>query len=386
MTPRVLVLCEYASLNGGERSLLAGLDRLVPQLVDICVAAPSQGPLAQALAARHWPHIPLDLHDPAGRRLDLAICRQRIAAIVASTRPDLIHANSLSMSRLSGPVAVDCRLPSLGHLRDMIRINRPAVEDLNRHRRLLAVSQATADWYTQLGVERQKLHVLYNGVDLQRFRPRRPTGYLHRELDLPAGAPLIGCIGQIGMRKGLEVFAAAASAVTSQNPDVHFLIVGRRYSQKQEAIDYAAHLADVVARAPLAGRCHWLGSREDVAELLNELTLLVHAARQEPLGRVLLEAAAAGTPTIASDVGGTREIFMAAARAASGEEPDDPAAAALVPAGDPAVLAATITGLLGNAATRSTMSRAARRRAEAVFDARHSAERLLTHYRQVGAA
>ena len=52
----------------------------------------------------------------------------------------------------------------------------------------------------------------------------------------------------------------------------------------------------------------WLGRRTDVANLIGRADLLIHPANQEPLGRVLLESAACGTPFVATDVGGTREI------------------------------------------------------------------------------
>ena len=55
--------------------------------------------------------------------------------------------------------------------------------------------------------------MLYNGVDLTRFRPRPPSGYLHRELGLPPEASLVASIGQIGMRKGLLTLMAAAREV-----------------------------------------------------------------------------------------------------------------------------------------------------------------------------
>jgi hypothetical protein len=111
--PHVLVLCEYGSLNGGERSLLAVLDGLCSARVTGCIAAaPSDGPLMAAFAERGVPVVGLDLHDALGRRFDLSVCRERIRAVVEAVKPDLIHANSLSMSRLSGPVAssLGCRV------------------------------------------------------------------------------------------------------------------------------------------------------------------------------------------------------------------------------------------------------------------------------------
>lgn len=371
--PRVLLLCEYGSLNGGERSLLAVLDGVRAAGYELHVAAPAVGPLASALGEQHILVVPLDLHDARGRRHDLSLCRQQLLAAINAVRPDLVHANSLSMSRLSGPVAATLNLPSIGHLRDIAHVTAAVVRDLNRHTRLLAVSCATRDWYVAAGVSEAKTCVLYNGVDLTRFRPRPPSGYLQRELGLPPDACLVGAIGQIGMRKGLHVLLRAASRVVRACGPAHFVIVGRRYSQKPEALDYERQLqAAAVAAVSLQGHVHFLGVREDVDRLLNELTVLVHAARQEPLGRVLLEAAAAGTPAVATDVGGTREIF-----------PPGTGSALLVPPDDVESLAAAILQLLRDADLRAAIGRAARQRAEQAFDARQAAAALTAHYREL---
>jgi glycosyltransferase involved in cell wall biosynthesis len=370
--PHVLVLCEYGSLNGGERSLLAVLGGLPAAGYRMIAAAPTDGPLAAAFAERGVPVVGLDLHDTQGRRFELSVCRERIRAVVEAVKPDLIHANSLSMSRLSGPVAEQLGLPSLGHLRDIIKVPAAVLADLNRHTRLAAVSQATRDWYVAAGLDRVRTHVLYNGVDLTRFRPRPPSGYLHRELGLPPEASLVASIGQIGMRKGLLTLLAAAREAVHAAGNVHFVIVGQRYSQKQEALEYERQVHAAADSGPLRGRVHFLGIRSDVERLLNEFTLLVHPARQEPLGRVLLEAAAAGLPVVATDVGGTREIF-----------PPEAEAACLVPADDSAALAAAIGGLLKDADRRAAIGRSARLRAEQVFDANRAAEGLARHYREL---
>jgi len=368
--PDVLVLCEYASLNGGERSLLTVLEAGLSNRFRVRVAAPPAGPLADSLRALDVSHVPLELHAPEGNRFDLTECRRRLQQVLDATSPDLLHANSLSMSRLSGPLAAAGGLPSLGHLRDIVRINRRSADDVNCHARLIAVSEATRRWYANLGLDSQRIHVVHNGVDLRRFRPRPATGYLHRELDLPSDALLVGAVGQIGMRKGLDTLLAAARRMANEQPKTHFLIVGQRYSQKQEAVEYETSLHAVASQPPLAGRVHFLGLRGDMADLLNELALLVHSARQEPLGRVLLEAAATAVPVIATAVGGTAEIFP------GGE-------AALVPPDEAGSLAVAIQGLLADPAARREMALAARRRAESAFDVARTAENLADHYEAV---
>lgn len=370
--PSVLVLCEYGSLNGGERSLLAVADGVLAAGFELQVAAPAAGQLATALARRRIRVLPLDLHDAQGRRHDLDLCRQRIHEASCAAEPDLIHANSLSMSRLSGPVAAALNLPSVGHLRDMVNVTAAAITDLNRHTRLLAVSHATRDWWVAAGLSATKTCVLHNGVDLTRFCPRPASGYLHRELGLSPEACFVGAVGQVGLRKGLHTLLSAAAAVVREVSSAHFAIVGQRYSQKQESLEYERQLHTAAAAEPLSQHVHFLGVREDVDRLLNEFTILAHAARQEPLGRVLLEAAAAGTPTVATDVGGTSEIF-----------PPETGSALLVPPDDAESFAAAMIRLLRDPDLRAATGNAARRRAEQAFDARRAAEALIAHYRDL---
>lgn len=368
--PEILLLCEYATLSGGERSMLATFDGLRRHGFSVAVIAPGEGPLAEALTCRGVEVLPFAFVDAAGIRRPQNQLRQELALLLCRRRPALLHANSLSMGRLSGPVAQELGLPSLSHLRDIIRLSSQAVADVNCHTRLVAVSQATRAYHLAHGMAAEKTYVLHNGVDLQQFCPRPPSGYLHRELGLPPDVPLIGVIGQIGLRKGGDVLAQAALLLAPRLPAVHYVILGERWSEKRESREFEAGLHK--AASQMEGHMHFLGTRRDVDRVLNELVLLVHPARQEPLGRVLLEAAAAGTPVVATDVGGTPEIF-----------PPECDAARLVPSNSPAALATAIAEVMGNDALRTRMATAARRRAEATFSIERATAGLVEHYRQV---
>ena len=111
---RVLILCEYPTLLGGERSMLATLPAIRRAGFDVHVAAPPAG-LADALNKSGVVHIPWRVQDENGERLPLDQLRADIAAFVRNVRPHLVHANSLSMSRIVGPVAAACGVPSIGH-------------------------------------------------------------------------------------------------------------------------------------------------------------------------------------------------------------------------------------------------------------------------------
>ena len=377
----VLLLCEYPTLNGGERSMLSVLDGVRAAGLTVVAVAPPEGPLAEELTRRNVEVLPFIYRGADGRRQPMDMLRERLTQMLSSRRPALLHANSLSMGRLSGPIAERLRLPSVAHLRDIIKLSRRAVADLNCHGRLLAVSEATRKFHVLGGVAAEKTHVLYNGVNLEEFLPRRPTGYLHRELDLPDKTALIGTIGQLGLRKGQDVLLRAAAAIVRRAPDVHYIIVGERNSGKAESRRFERELHEV-ADGSLAGRVHFLGRRDDVPSLLNELTMLVHPARQEPLGRVLLEAAAAGTPIVATDVGGAREIFGCDFDFDSeSAKHSESQAARLVGVDDSSGLAAAVVELVEDARLRDRLAIAARRRVETHFDARTAADKLLVHYR-----
>ncbi len=364
---RVLVVCEYPTTSGGERSLLALVEAVQAGGVELLAACPPKGPLARQFTRLGVEVLPFWPRSDGSRR-PLAQLREELAALMRRVQPALVHANSLAMIRLSGPVVRELALPGLGHLRDIIKLGPQAVVDLNCHTRLLAVSEATRAFHLRQGLCAEKTHVLYNGVDLLRFRPRPPTGWLQQELGLPTDAKLLGTIGQICLRKGHDVLVRAAQSVAAQRPDAHFVVVGRRWSDKPESREFEAAL-EQAARGPLAGHVHLLGQRDDVAEMLNELALLVHPARQEPLGRVLLEAAASGVAVVATAVGGTPEIFPPGCRCA-----------ALVPPGDPEDLAQATCGLLADQSLCRRMGAAARRRAEEVFDRHQAGAALLGHY------
>lgn len=349
--------------------MLSTVNELRRRRFEIVVAAPPEGPLAAVLHAENIPHAPWSLHDSSGLRLTQNEIHARLANLVASTEPDILHANSLSTARIAGPPASAMSVPCVGHLRDIIKLSRQAVTDINKLARIVAVSSATLNFHVNQGLDARKGVVIYNGVDLTRFFPRPRSGFLHAELGIPPDQRLLVTIGQLGPRKATDIAMAAAREVISRLPDVHWLFVGTRTSNKDEARAFEQRLFEM-ARMPIpAGRVHFLGAREDVDRLLPECTLLVHAARQEPLGRVLLEAAASGLAVVATGVGGTREIFPS---------PDD--GAILVPPDDPMRLAFAVIALLENQPLRESLGLGGRRRAERAFDARRAADDLAKLY------
>jgi glycosyltransferase involved in cell wall biosynthesis len=368
---RVALLFEYATLNGGERSMLACLDCWKSQGTgpEIVAIAPGTGRLAEALHSRGIEVIPWNSSSNGSSGSSRDEREHVLREIVQQIKPDLLHANSLAMGRWTGRIANQLPIPTSSHLRDIVNLSQAAMDDLNRNGRLIAVSQATRDMHVARGLDPDRVIVIPNGLDLERFQPRAASGWLHRELNLPPSAILVATIGQIGLRKGQDILAAAAPAILNSHPDVHFLLIGERMSTKAESIQFEQSLQDRFEASHIGSHLHRLGYRDEIPQILAELTLVIHPAHQEPYGRVLLEAAALGVPVVATRVGGTAEIVM------------DGITGRLVPARDPESLAAAVIHLLNDSEQRQSMRIAARDRALLEFPVSRSADRLWEQWR-----
>jgi len=348
MRPKILLFFEYATLNGGEFSMLAMLEALGQTEFEFVAAAPTSGMLTERLEQCGVQVLPLTLRDTQGKKLSIKQINSHLVEIVTRVSPDLVHSNSLSMGRMVGRIASQLTIPCTSHLRDIIRLNKTAVSDLNRNAGLIAVSNATKQYHVEQGILSDKLQVIYNGVNTELFRPTPATGILKQELSLSDSAVLCANIGQICLRKGQTLFAQAAASLAEEFPEANYLFIGQRHSEKKESIAYEKAIGLIFREAGIENRLFCLGFCEDVPVILNEINLLVHTAHQEPLGRVLLEAASCGQAIVATEVGGTGEILA------------DQVSALLVPPNDLPALTAAIRRMLTEREFRIRLGQQAR--------------------------
>jgi glycosyltransferase involved in cell wall biosynthesis len=369
--PRILLVFEFGTLNGGERSMLAVLPQFVGTDLEFVALTPADGPLAGALGALGVPVLTFDARGENRERREPSGLVEEIRSAAARARPDLIHGNSLAMARLTGTLAADLRVPTTAHLRDIIGLTRRAVEQLNANRALVAVSQAVRDFHAAQGVERNRMHIVYNGINEEPFRRHAGGTSLKDELRLPPDAFLVATIGQICLRKAQDIFAKAAVLAAPRMPKAHFLMIGERYSEKTESALYEEAINFECAMGGLKERFHRLGYRADVERLMSEIDLVAHCARQEPFGRVLLEAAAAQRPIVATKIGGTEEMLV------------HDQSAILVPPDNPEALAEAMVRLYGDAELSSRLAAAARERVANRFSIEQAAHELADVWRTV---
>ncbi len=316
MSRRIALLFEYGSIHGGENSLLATIAPLRETGWEFIAFAPPTGRLSDRLREIGMECFPFALRSDDGQRMPREHALVTLTELVQASGATHLHANSLSMGRLTGALAERISIPTTAHLRDIIKLSRAAITDLNRNQRLIAVSEATRTFHVAHGLDADRTVVVYNGISVDQADPDIRQGKhcqaqpdLRSELGLPTDATLLLTIGQIGLRKGLDVWSEAAVEVGQRDSSLHFVLVGERFSTKPESVQFDQAITDRFADAGMANRLHRLGYRDDIRRLMTDADLLVHAAKQEPFGRVLVEAAASGLPIIATDVGGTSEML-----------------------------------------------------------------------------
>ena len=371
----VAILFEFPSLNGGEHSMLSVLELLRSRpYLQLTAIAPRAGPLAGRLNELRIPLAPMVIRSRAGVKRDAAELRRELTCLAGSLRPDILHANSLATSRLLGEVAglLSNGVRCTGHLRDIMKLGNRAITHLNQLDRTVAVSQATKSFHVRQGLASARCAVILNGVDPVRFRRQSKTAARASVLpNLPPSARVLLNVGQICLRKGqLDLARAVVRLLHNQN-DLHLVLAGKRFSSKAESHAYENAIDDCFAAAGLSDHLHRVGYRDDIPIWMNAADLLVHAAHQEPLGRVLLEAAACKLPIIATSAGGTPEILR------------NQLDALLVPPGDVNSLTKTIPVVLADQPARETRAGSAARRFRSLFTAQLSAAATEQFWRNV---
>jgi glycosyltransferase involved in cell wall biosynthesis len=317
---RVLYLNPFSQqVSGPDESLLTLLGGLIPLGVEPHVVLPRPGPQVsryEALGARvHYAPLTflrrrlgpkgLALLAPRLVRSVLAVIR-----IARRERIDLIHTNMEVV--LDGAFAARLlRIPHVLHYRGNT-LDRPklAFDLLTRFwtataDKVLCISNATAEIFRKRGLG-GKVEVLYNPVDVDAFANAERSDAVRAELGAAPGDLLIGTVGRIHPRKGMETFLRAGAIVAASRPGVRLTVVGA--AEVPEEITHLGALRDLVRDLQLEDRVYWAGARRDMPRVFKALDVFVLASRNEGFGRVVAEAKAAGLPTVLSNEGAFPEL------------------------------------------------------------------------------
>jgi glycosyltransferase involved in cell wall biosynthesis len=209
------------------------------------------------------------------------------------------------------------------------------------------------------GCPAEKICIIPNGVDVEKFHPRRPNPELLRELGLRKGAPVAGIVAALRPEKNHELFLQAAAIVRQKMPEAIFLIVGDGPRRLE--------LQRMAAELSLAEAVHFAGTRADIPEMLGLMDVFLLTSHSEANPVSILEALACEIPVVATRVGSVPETVL------------DGRTGYLVPPDDAEEIAKRTLSLLQEPDLAAAFGRAGREQ----IIARWSVERMVRGYEEL---
>jgi len=329
---RVLLFDHTAQLGGGEIALLDLIRFLDRSRATPIVVLGSDGPLAERLRGTADLHIleisPDVLHtrkDTLGASsvvqlktaFNLLTYVLRLVDFISTQNIELIHTNSLKADILGGIAGRLTQTPVIWHMRDRITEDYLPVTATRVMRTLCRLipdfiignSLATIETL-QLKGARPSI-AIPSGVDIRAYDQEHLSATKDSsdaKLSNAKGEARIGLVGRICSWKGQHIFLRAAAEVLKKFPETHFQIIGAALFEERQ---YELEMHELAKTLGIEHAVEFTGFRNDVANLIQMLDILVHASiTGEPFGQVIVQGMAAGKPVVATDGGGVPEIVI----------------------------------------------------------------------------
>ncbi len=372
---KILHVITGLSTGGAEMMLFKLLSRLVRENVgNEVISLTGGGPVGERIAG-----LGVKVHALGmGRTVPSPLKLISLARTMRQARPDIVHAWMHHANLLAGLAARFAGAPPViwgirqGHLdprltkRSTVLTTRLcALLSARIPARILCCSTVARDVHVAQGYAPEKMAVIPNGFDLQRFRPDNDARVaVRRELGIGDDVPLIGLVARFDPQKDHRSFITAAARLLESGASAQFLFCG-------EGADADNHeLGEWIGAAGIGANCHLLGLRDDMAAITAALDIAVSSsAFGEAFSNAVAEAMACGVPCVVTDVGDSGLIVKDTGRVVTPKDSD--------------ALAGALTELLEiGAEGRAKLGRAARRRVEENYGLPDIAARHLAFYRE----
>ena len=369
---RVLYPFVGDSIGGSHRSaalLIRALDRTSFEPV---VILHREGPLGDFLNGQGIAATAANLpyYDSSSGRIAAALniffALPRLVKFLRAENIALVHVNDARMSVTWALAARLARRKLIVHQRTRFARSRLPTLAAMLAQRIISIS-----WYNLTTLPtalRARAHVIANPFDTEAAPPDRERAReaLLSQSGMRTDSAVVSFVGTLQEQKRPFVFVEAAARIARELPQpVSFFMFGR----DGEAI--APRIANRAKALGIAAALRCMGFRADIEQALAASDLVLAPAVNEGSGRVLVEAALAGTPVIAAASGGHGEVI------ADGED------GVLVPPDDSRALARAALALLADPRKRAEITAEAQKRARARYSAAKHAAEVMAIYRNV---
>jgi glycosyltransferase involved in cell wall biosynthesis len=230
-------------------------------------------------------------------------------------------------------------------------------------KKVVTVSDEIASKLHKCGVSPQKIIVIDNGIDLQRFSNQKRNNLLKEYFGIKGKSKVIGTIARLTKEKGHIYLIEAAKNILSVFPDTIFLIVGDGNERDR--------LEKQVMKLGLKDKVIFTGKRKDIIDILSIIDIFVLPSITEGLPIALLEALASRLPVVATNVGAVSKVII------------DRETGLLTESRSPELLSNAILELLSNWERAEQFGYQGYRKVEKEFSAKAMAEQYFDFYRKI---
>jgi len=309
-----------------------------------------------------------------------------VSKIVEKYKLDLIHAHFayreglvglLAKTRTKKPLIVTCHgydiniVPEIGYgIRLRKRYDTLVRLVLKNADAIICVSNDMKNKVLRLGINKEKVFVVFNGVDINLFRPplKNETDILNKVRNffgIHEDDFVILNARHLRPVYGIEYIIHAAKIVTEQMKKVKFIIAGE--GELRQKLVTMIHDMNLEKNVMLIGNI----PRSLMPRLMQVSSLYVNTSLADGMSPSMLEACASGLPIVSFNVGGASDVI------------DEGINGFLVPVKDWKTLAARIIYLLQNVDVLKNMSRMAREKAQEKFDINKRIDTIVSIYENV---
>jgi glycosyltransferase involved in cell wall biosynthesis len=246
-----------------------------------------------------------------GNRLDIPRSIWKLVSLVRQMRPDILHGYLTTPNLLSLIVKIFC--PST---RIVWGVRASNVDwktydyftrfwfrcecALSRFPDLIIVNSFEgARYHLSHGFPNEKIIVIHNGIDTDRFKPdNEARGRVRHEWGIREGEKLVGLVGRLDPMKDHPTFLKAAASMIARRKNIRFVCIGRG------SITYQTYLRSLGDKLGLSEHVTWIDPRQDIHIFYNALDVAVSSsAWGEGFPNVVAEAMASGVWCVVTDVG-----------------------------------------------------------------------------------
>lgn len=232
---------------------------------------------------------------------------------------------------------------------------------------IITPSNELAEAVESLGIPKQKITFVSNGVDTEKFSPEVPPKNIRHQYALAPDAKIVLCPRRLEPKNGVKYLVEAVPAVLRQCPDTRFFIVGGSYPDQLTLLQKRARELGVLDHITFAGSV----PNADMPSWYTAADVVVLPSLKEATSIAGLEAMACGRPLVGTSVGGIPYLI------------DGDKTGLLVEPRNPSQLADALVRVLTDDATRREMGIAARKKAVEQFSWTRVAGTVQSIYKKI---